>query len=205
VTKYASAGSTHDSIDLVKENSHRHKGHHIGCVANRRGPSVFFGGVRSFIFQSNPNLIHWINPSVPPLVSHTHPNPPTPSNRIAHTRWATHGGKTDLNAHPHTDSKGRVAIVHNGTITNSHELRAEMSKQVGRSVGAVGLVRSVCVFGCFDGCFCGWVLVGAVGGLERVAMWWCGVRDEQAGRLSRFVGWLVGLFVVGGFVSGCCK
>ena len=45
---------------------------------------------------------------------------------IAHTRWATHGGKTDQNAHPHTDWKGRVAIVHNGTINNSHELRKEL-------------------------------------------------------------------------------
>lgn len=50
---------------------------------------------------------------------------------IAHTRWATHGGKTDLNAHPHTDSKNRVAIVHNGTINNSHELRKELQTQHG--------------------------------------------------------------------------
>jgi len=64
----------------VKENSHRHKWHHLG---------------------------------------------------IAHTRWATHGGRTKLNAHPHTDSKGRVAVVHNGTITNSHELRSELQKTNG--------------------------------------------------------------------------
>ncbi|MFT4993901.1 MAG: glucosamine--fructose-6-phosphate aminotransferase (isomerizing) [Paraglaciecola sp.] len=112
----------------------------VGAIAERNVVEILLEGLKRLEYrgydsagvalldnQGNLSRTRRIG-KVKELADALHADPILGSTGIAHTRWATHGGVTEANAHPHLSSE-RIAVVHNGIIENFQTLRAQLTTQ----------------------------------------------------------------------------
>ncbi len=112
----------------------------IGYIGNREANAIVLEGIKSLEYRGYDsfgiaNKTEQINliKDVGKIGGINNINLPESNIAIAHTRWATHGGVTKVNAHPHLSMDKKIAVVHNGIIENFQELRYIL-KQKGISI-----------------------------------------------------------------------
>lgn len=112
----------------------------IGYVGNREAEPILVEGLRRLEYRgydsagvatlAGPHLhLRKRKGRISELVQHLRDRPAPGCHGISHTRWATHGPASDRNAHPHTSSDGRVAVVHNGVIENYALLKRQLQAE----------------------------------------------------------------------------
>jgi len=113
----------------------------VGYVGPRQAAPIVLGGLKrleyrgydsagiAVLHQNGGISVERAVGKLSNLQERLYQHPLTGNIGIGHTRWATHGGVTENNAHPHVGRNGRVAVVHNGIIENYAELRREMTEE----------------------------------------------------------------------------
>lgn len=113
----------------------------IGYIGNNSAAPILLDGLRRLEYRGYDSAgVAVLSPEgriqirkrtgrISNLAELLHQSPVQGATGISHTRWATHGGVTDENAHPHFDQSGRLSLVHNGVIENYASLREQLEAQ----------------------------------------------------------------------------
>ncbi len=112
----------------------------VGYIGNRKAYPILMEGLHALEYRGYDSAgialidntkftIHKVKGKVDTLKEQTKSKKLGGTLGISHTRWATHGAPSQINAHPHTDQNGKVALVHNGIIENYAALKAKLENE----------------------------------------------------------------------------